>query len=66
MNLTTYDIQASDMINLDVGLRMIMNKYGREIKCCTSARSWREGAPTFNKLLYRASYLDEAFPKIMD
>ena len=66
MKLTTYVIHPSYFISLDLGLRMIMNKYGREIRCCTSARTWREGPPPLNGLLYRASYLDEAFPKIMD
>jgi len=40
-----------------------MNKYGREIRCCTAARTGREGEPTLKELLYRASYVDEAFQK---
>jgi len=35
MKLTTYITHASCIISLDLGLRMIMNKYGREIRCCT-------------------------------
>ena len=66
MKLTTCVIYTSHIISLDLGLRMIMNKYGREIRCCTAARSWTEGEPTLNELLYKASYLDEAFPKTMD
>jgi hypothetical protein len=66
MELTNYDIQASGIIVLDLGLRMIMNKCGQQIGCCTAAHTWREGTPTFNELLYKASYLNEAFPKTIN
>jgi hypothetical protein len=31
MELTTYVIHESDIIGLDVGVRMVRNKYGQEI-----------------------------------
>jgi hypothetical protein len=66
MKITNYVMQESDIISSDLGLKLLMNKYGMEIRCCTAARTLREDVATFNEWLYRASYLDEAFPKIMD